>query len=254
MVEIMVKNAHVRPVDRLREQVRAAVPAPFGWNGFGPTTLNLLVVALVMFAGVWSVHQTEYLLEYGSRFSAVMATTPHRFYMAPAGLALLLTITAALAALLSALHYARAELLHHRNMLSPRLARRLTGPDFHLPVRALLRTAVVLAVAQIALYTLQENLEGLALTGRWLGLAVLLAPHLTVVPLHLLVALGSAVLLHLASARLRQTRSAVRLARILAALIPNGAGSPPRWTLSTYLPDSCPLSGAIGLRAPPLAA
>ena len=106
----------------LRRSVRAAVPPLAGWRGFPRACANVLVFALAVLAGEWLVHQTEYLIEYGSRFGTVMNTTPHRLYMASLGLFL---GGLCLVGLSSALHTLRRS---HRNFL--RLSRILPARLF----------------------------------------------------------------------------------------------------------------------------
>ena len=58
------------------------------WRSYSRAWVNFLVFGVAVLAGTWVVHQTEYTIEYGRRFSTVMATSPHHLYMMPAGLTL----------------------------------------------------------------------------------------------------------------------------------------------------------------------
>src|SRR5579875_2969523 len=70
--------------------LRQIVPPLAGWGSYRRAWLNLLVFGLAVVGGEWLVHQAEYAIEYGSRFNAVMATTPHHLYMPEAGVTLAL--------------------------------------------------------------------------------------------------------------------------------------------------------------------
>ena len=110
------------------------------------------------------------------------------------------------------------------------------------------------SACQIGVYLLQENLETLATTGALPGLGVLLAaPHLTVLPLHLLLGLCGAVVLRTASAWLQRSRRAERLARVLLALYDGAPRRAPVPTaLREYHPDRHPPGDSPGSRAPPV--
>src|SRR5947209_2532705 len=69
-------------------RIATVVPSITDWRSYRRAWVNLLVFGIAILAGTWIVHQTEYSIEYGRRVSTVMATSPHRLYMAPAGVAL----------------------------------------------------------------------------------------------------------------------------------------------------------------------
>ncbi|HEX6506583.1 MAG TPA: hypothetical protein VF221_03035, partial [Chloroflexota bacterium] len=167
-----------------------------GWRTYCRAWSNLLLFGLTLLAGTWIVHQTEYVLEYGRHVSSVMATGPHHLYMTQLGLALGMTVAVLLLLLATTLQATRAHLHRLLLRLPPRLLRHAGTPTSPLSSHSVLRTALVLAVGQMGLYLVQENLESLAALGTLPGLAVLLAPqHLTVLPLHLLAGLVGSILL-----------------------------------------------------------
>ena len=239
-----------------RRFILSAVPSMVGWRSAFRTWINLLVFGLIVLAGTWTVHQFEYAIVYGDRFGAVMATTPHRFYMGPLGVCLALgTMLWGIAALWS-LAVGRVRLQRVRRRLPNRYARRLATPVLAIPYRSVGRTAVLLFALQTGLYLLQENLETFAVAGSWPGVAVLIAPqHWTVLPLHSLIASCGSLLLWMISVWLHRTRETGHMAEILAAL---WAGPPPRNTRQnapqSYVPVRHLRAGARGLRAPPMPA
>jgi hypothetical protein len=225
-----------------------------GWNRAGAAWLNLLVFGLAVLGATWLVHQTEYLLEYGTRASTVLAAGPHRLYMGPLGLALAGSFIGLIVLLLVVLQIAESRRIALEGRLSPRLARLVAAPRPPLSLPHLYLTAGVLTGSQTALYLLQENLESLAARGFLPGLAVLLAPpHLTVLPLHLLAGLLGSFLLWSISGLVQQGRRTVARARALARLANRQAedGSP-AMPVVAHLPARPPSAGPLGLRAPPL--
>lgn len=56
------------------------------WDTVPRAVLNVMLFGLAALSGEWLVHQVAYLIEYRRQFSAVMESTPHRYYMAPAGI------------------------------------------------------------------------------------------------------------------------------------------------------------------------
>lgn len=229
------------------------LPTFAGWRTYRRGFLSVLLLGLAALAGEWVVHQIEYRIEYGARFDAVMATTPHRFYMAPLGLSLLV---GTLVALLLAGAVLRSTVLHRRalfDVLPPRIRRLVPERRIDVPPGALLATALVLALYQVALYVVQENLEANAVGQSLPGLAVLMAPaHATVLPLHALIALCISLLLWTISASLHGSSQALRVVQVLARLFgrvptipPNTAAAPAR------LPDLRLATGILCLRSPP---
>jgi len=240
----------------LRTQIVAIVPSIAGWRTYPRALANLLLFGLVALAGEWLVHQLEYLIEYGHRYGTVMGSTPHRFYMAPLGAALG-TIAAALLTLAAlTLRLARIKRRRLLRRLPSRLARHVPTLSLHFPARSVAKTGLVLAGCQAALYLLQENLERVAVSGGMPGLWVLLAPqHATAVPLHILVAICASWLLWTVAARIRQSHAAIRVARILVALVVAGDTVAPRLMPGrAHVPNLRLVAGILCLRSPPLTA
>jgi hypothetical protein len=244
------------PTPTKRAQLKSLIPAAAGWRTFPRAFISLLVFGLAVVAGEWVVHQLEYLTEYGPRFGDVMATTPHRFYMMPLGIALGLSVAMLLAVACGTLvahDRFRGRLL---SRLPARVARHVPGLTLRVRPSALFGTTVILAVSQATVYVLQENVEGIAITGQWRGLSVLFgSQHATVVPFHLLIAACSALLLWALTSLVSESRGVVRMARTLAAMLASPADAPiiPR-ARSERVPDLRLLAGELCLRSPPLAA
>lgn len=227
-----------------------------GWQTFPRAFLNLLIFGLAMLGGDWLVHQAAYLIEYGSRFDGVMANSPHRYYMGIAGVFL---AASALGLLTLAIVVLRVLARRRRDLLralSPRLARHMGATATHIPVWMIGKTALVLAVGQVAIFLLQENLEagaeGLGLP----GFGVLFGPeHLSVLPLHLLVALCSAVLLWFIADSIDRARRATHLVEALVNLLSKSHVVPVRLTATSHhTPNLRHVAGILGLRSPPLIA
>jgi hypothetical protein len=239
-----------------RRFILSAVPSVAGWRTAWRTWINLLLFGLVVLAGTWTVHQVEYAIVYGHRFGAVMAATPHRFYMGPLGAFLAIgTLFSGIAAL-SVLVVGRVRIERIRGRLPARYSRRLAAPFPSVPYRSFSCTAALLLALQSGLYLLQENLESFAVVSTWPGMAVLVGPqHWTVLPLHLVIASCGSLVLWIVSAWLQRTRETSRVAQVLAALF---AGPPPRNLRPTaprsYVPGRHLRAGARGLRAPPFPA
>jgi hypothetical protein len=241
---------------RQRSSRQPLMPLLVSRRSYLSTVLNLLIFGLVGVAGMWIVHQTEYAIEYGSRFGVIMASTPHRFYMVPLGVVLgLLAVTLAILTSTSLLrtHRARCRLLPGIPIRSRHHA---AAPVFALPIGPLLRTAAVLATLQMILYTVQENLESLAAGWGLPALDVLFAPqHATVVPLHLLLALCGAFLLWTVSLLLHRIRHTLCVTRALAGIGASRKGIPARANCyRRYSAKARLLASRRSLRSPPLAA
>jgi hypothetical protein len=237
-------------------RIAAVVPSIVGWRSFHRVLLNLLVFGIAILAGTWVVHQTEYTIEYGRRFSTVMATSPHRFYMASAGFALSVALGAFLVLCGIFLALSRLRLGRLLQQLPPRLSRHVHPGRSMVPLHSLLLTALALVLAQFSVYLLQENLEYLASLGMLPGFAVLLAPqHATVIPLHLVVAGCSSLLLWSVSTWLSHSRRAVGAAQVLLDMARRGGAAPPRsFPTHAYLPSLRVAAGIFCLRSPPLTA
>ena len=243
------------PLPDYRPQIRI-VPAVMGWRSCGRAWLNYSLLGLAVLLGTWLVHQTEYALEFGSRFSTVMASNPHRAYMAPVGMALILACSVCLALGATCLGLTRVKLLRLHRRLPSRLARHLTPGASSVSWSGIGATALLLALMQGAAYLLQENLESLAVAGTLPGASVILAPqHVTVIPLHLAVAVGSSVILWTAAIWLGSARRALGIARVLLTIATRRHSIPPRRTVPRrYLPNLGVPAGVHGLRSPPLGA
>jgi hypothetical protein len=233
----------------------ALIPAVADWQSFRGAFLNLAVFGLAVVAGEWLVHQLEYLTEYGPRFGNVMAAAPHGHYMETLGIVLgaaTVGLVALAAVMLLLNSRARSRLIR---LLPPRVARHVPPPSFELGPNMVARTALVLAVCQAALYSVQENIEGLTITGQWRGLSVLLASqHATVIPFHVLIAACSALLLWTLSSCVRQSCRAVRVARVLvAAFAPRRTPLQTRRVTTGWIPDLRLTAGVASPRSPPIA-
>ncbi len=227
-----------------------------GWQTFPHAFLNLLIFGLAMMGGDWLVHQAAYLIEYGSRFDAVTASSPHRYYMEFTGVFL---AASALGLLTLAIVVLRVLARRRRSLLrvlSPRLARHIGATATHIPLRIIGKTALVLAVGQVAIFLLQENLEAVAEGFGLPGFGVLFGPgHLAVLPLHLLVALCSAVLLWSVASTINGARHATRLAEALVTLLSKFPVAPVRLTATSHhAPSLRHVAGILGPRSPPLIA
>jgi hypothetical protein len=237
-------------------RIQSVVPSPAGWSTFPRALLGLLLFGFTILAGEWLVHQTEYLIEYGPRFNQVMAATPHHLYMGPLGLLFLGAEAAFLSLGLIALCLYG---LGHQKLLRrlpPRVRQRRTVPSQHLPWQTVLRTAAVMAAGQTAIYLIQENVEAAAMGRGWPALAVLVAPqHVTVLPLHLFMALCGSLVLWVLSALVQKARRTVQIAQTLVALLERPVSlSPPIRPTAGRLPNLRLCAGALCLRSPPLAA
>jgi hypothetical protein len=124
------------------------------------------------------------------------------------------------------------------------------------PWRLLARSALILAAFQVALYLTQENVESAAVGNGWPGFWVVLAPqHATALPLHLLAAACSSLLLWTVAAWLGRSRRAVHITEILTDIVARRQAEPPVLRPARrHAPDLRPVIGPLGLRAPPLAA
>src|SRR5947209_7983672 len=252
--EEKLRGSAIMPGPTLRERLEALVPSVLGWRTFPRAFFTLLSFGLTVVAGEWVVHQLEYLTEYGPHFGAVMATTPHRIYMMPLGVAFGLAVVLLLAlacVVLILAQRARARLVRH---LPARAARHVPALGLKLRPVSVAHTALLLAFCQVTVYVLQENVEGFALAGQWRGLSVLLAAqHVTVLPFHVLVAALGALLLWTLSSLLGRSRDAVRMARTLVAvLVRTPVGPAIEGVPAGYIPDLRIQAGALSLRSPPL--
>jgi hypothetical protein len=236
--------------------IATVVPSLVGWRSNRRAWVNLLVFGIAVLAGTWIVHQTEYAIEYRGHFSTVMATSPHRLYMAPAGVALGVALGALLLLCSSMLGLSRIRLGRLLLRLPPRLSRHIPAGVSTVSGRAVGRTALVLALAQAMVYVLQENLEYLASVGSLPGFTVLLASqHATVIPLHLLAAACSSVLFWTVSTWLSRSRRALGLAEVLVNIASRGdSAPPPRIPARCHLPSLRHTTGIFCLRSPPLSA
>jgi hypothetical protein len=230
-----------------------AIPAIFDWGRLRGDVANLLLFGLTALLGEWTVHQIAYLITYRSHFGLVMASTPHRLYMAQAGL--VLVVLAVAAAFLAAVSIWRNGVRERRlsDLLPLRLPGLLRVPAAPIPVAVIARTAIFLAAYQIALYLLQENVEASAAGLGWPGLAVLLPPdHAIVVPLHLLIAtLGALLLWTVSSQVLDSRRVAQAIERLVRLLTRYGESLAPLTPACSWVPNQRRIAGRRCLRSPP---
>jgi hypothetical protein len=217
---------------------------------------NSILLLIAALGGEWVVHQLQYLLMYGNQFGWVMGSTVHRYYMEQTGLGLAAAaavLVGAVTTLLAIYGLRRAGLL----ALVPQHARSVMASPWQRPRwSALFPTALAVAWIQIAVYVVQENIESYAQGLSWPGLGVLFPAHYpTVLPLHLLVALCVSFVLWSLSLLLRRSWERVRAALRLAALHSPPSAVARRLTAThAYVPSRRPLTGTLGLRAPPVAA
>lgn len=207
--------------DQRRGAVRStlirAIPPFAGWQTFPRATTNVLIAALAVTWTVWTVHQTEYLIEYRQGFTTVMTRGPHAAYMGQVGLLLILSgglLWTVMAHLLGRFDDRRS---HIQRRLPYSWARALPSvlPQLRVNAGDVARTAGLFLVLQIAVYTLQENLEIGFSTGAWPGLAVLWGIHVTVIPLHILGASSASCFIWVASHLLRHSAASLHLAGTL---------------------------------------
>ena len=183
-----------------------------------------------------------------------METTPHRLYMSLIGV--LLGVCGALLCAIVAmlLHLGTARLRQLLVGMPAWLHELIPNRRVTVPEGAILQTAGLLVLVQMALYVTQENLESLSVGAGLPGLGVLLAPqHATVIPLHLLLAGITSFLLCAVASWLATLRAAIVTAEALVRLAR-------RWTVPPSVPPpvSCavvrfPLAASRrSLRSPPL--
>jgi hypothetical protein len=189
------------------------------WTAGPRALLNVVLFDLAVLIGAWVVHSTEYRIEYGRAFDAVMASTDHRYYMAQGGWILGATLLCAVLFGLVVAHQRTRRFKTALARLSPRLA---SGVDRMVvpPAARIGLPVLALFVCQVAFYVVQENLEAWNMGHSLPWLLVLVAPqHVTVLPLHALVAWCSAVALTFAGVRMQHRRAATRLAEALARVL-----------------------------------
>ena len=217
---------------------------------FGAAVLFLLAAA----GGEWIVHQLQYLIEYGSRFGAEMRSSPHRLFMGPLGstLALSALLALALVALILSVQARR-----RRSLLEHLPGRLRPAAGVHRPGLAFSQVALialVLFVVQVAIYVTQENLESGTRGLPWPGFSVLFAAgHLTVLPLHALIAVALALILTVLLAHLAGSGHALRVVEALVLLLAAVRRAVPILPATgVHLPSLRLSSGRLGLRSPPL--
>jgi hypothetical protein len=241
---------------KVRRRIHLTVPAILNWDTYARSLANLLLFALAAAGGEWLVHQAEYAIVYGPRFSTVMSTTPHRFYMGPVGVALALLAQGLLLVFLAALAAAAIRRSRLLSLLPPRVQRRLPPWSWQLPASRIVRTAIALAIFQINLYIVQENVETAAVGAGWPGLSIVLGSiHATVIPLDLVTALAISIVLWASTTWRSRSERAVELARLLSVLWrPRSPGRSVTISFSVRLPDLRFIAGGRGLRSPPFPA
>lgn len=201
----------------------------------------LQLVALVL------SHELVFLARYGSRYGEALVHAGHGETWS-AAVATSLVLAVSLAAV-GALRLMRLGLLVRRQGPAP--ARTEGGLEARPLLRAWLRVAPRLAVMNVVLISIQENIERAAIGQAMPGLGILLTPEFAG-GLWITLAVGLAVGL---VAALFDWRRQVLLARLRAARpsLPRGATARPRRPGLAVLP---PVQSILGrrsaLRAPPL--
>jgi hypothetical protein len=245
----------IPPRVRSSVSLQAIVPSLLGWDTFLRAYVSLLLFLAVAFGGEWVVHQSVYHLEYGARFGAVMADSPHRYYMTPLGMLFGLTAIGVLLAVAGILYLYAARRRYLHAVLPARFRRPVPQTQFHLAPATIALTVLALAALQSLIYVVQENLEWAAQTGAFPLLAVVSpAAHPAVLPLHLVVATCVACILWILSAMVTASSDSLQASEMLSRL----AVAPSYWRLDSLLPvlllPSRPQSASCRPRAPPRAA
>lgn len=238
-----------------RVSVRAIVPSVLGWDTFARAYATLLLFLVAAFGGEWVVHQSVYHLVYGSRFGAVMANDPHRYYMTPLGLLYGLAGVGFLMAVAGVLYLYAARRQHLLAVLPARFRRSAPPVRCRLAPATIASTALALTVLQSLIYVVQENLEWAAQTGAFPGPAVVSpAVHPAVLPLQLAVAACISVILWMLSACVTASSESLQAAQILTGL----AAAPASWRLGpvplVLVACGGPRFSSCRPRAPPRAA
>jgi hypothetical protein len=213
-----------------------------------------LLLLLAAVGGEWIVHQLQYLIEYGAGYGAEMASSPHRLYVVPLGgglatAALLATVSAALILQWFAV---RRRLLLRR--LPARLREAAMAEAPKVSMRQLGLFVLALLCCQLAIYFVQENAEAASHGAALPGLSVLISSsHWSVLPLHVLLALGDALLLATFAMRLSASRQALEAVEALVRLLDRPATDEVvLGAAAVYLPCLRLSAGRLGLRSPPL--
>lgn len=202
-----------------RVSINRIVPSLLGWQTFSRAYATLLLFVLTACGGEWLVHQSNYRLQYGARFSSVMANSPHRYYMTPLGLLFGLVAVGFLIAVAATLYVYAVRRDHLLSFLPERFRR--AAPHVHLSLSPgdIALTALTLASLQSLIYLIQENLEAAAQSGTFPLLAVLSpALHPAVLPLQMAMALCLSLILWTLSAAFTASSAGLQAAEILAGL------------------------------------
>ena len=236
------------------EKSACAKPGAAASSSFRQLVAKLFVLGFVVLSGEWLLHQTTYLLEYGSRFDAVMASTPHRYYMGSLGISFAVAALALLAVLACSLRLLSRHRLALERQLPRRISRRLPVLTHATPPSVLRRTAVIIAAAQLAIFTVQENLESAAVGAPLPGLtAVFSTQHPYVILLDVLIAACLAVLFSAFVRRFDSAKHALRIAAAICRLIGRDRLVPENTEpIEERVPNLRLAPGTLGLRSPPL--
>jgi hypothetical protein len=206
------------------------------------------VAAIVQLATLVLAHNLVYLARYGSRFNEGLVHSGHgEGWKAAAATSIAL---GALAAIVAIGRVLRLHVLLRRERTAPVGSRLERGAL----LRTWLRVAPALALSTVALLTLQENLEQLALHGASAGIGILVTPEYAG---GLWVTLAVGLLIGFVVA-LVAWRTQVLLSRLRAArsdTVPaRTARTAARPTLVIDRPATSILGRRSALRAPPVAA
>ncbi len=207
----------------------------------------IAIAGIVQLAVLVLAHDLVYLARYGSRYGEALVHSGHGGAWQAA-----VTSTLTLGALAGLVALARLVRLH---ILVRR--ERAAGATGDLELRALLRTWLLvgpaLAITTVALLTLQENIEQLALHGSSSGITILLTPEYAG-GLWIALAVGLVIGLVVSLVAWRYRVLIARLREARADAPPTRAASASRPTIVVDRPARSILGRRSALRAPPLAA
>ncbi|HET7182812.1 MAG TPA: hypothetical protein VFI15_11320, partial [Candidatus Limnocylindrales bacterium] len=176
----------------------------------------IVVAAIVQLATLVLAHNLVYLARYGSRFNEELVHSGHGDgWKAAAATSIGLSAIAATVAIVRLL---RLHVLVRRERTAP-AGSRLERSAL---LRTWLRIAPALALSTVALLTLQENLEQLALHGASAGIGILITPEYAgglwiALAVGLLIGVVVALVawrLHVLATRLREARSTAAAKRV----------------------------------------
>ena len=209
--------------------------------------LGIVAVAAIVQLGVLVLaHDLVYLARYGSRYGEALIHAGHgEGWRAAVATSLVL---GGLAAIIAIARLARLHLLLRRTQTSGGIGERRL--ERHALLRTWLLVGPTLAIGTVALLTLQENLEQLAVHGASSGIGILLTPEYAG-GLWIALAVGLAVglVVSLVAWRLRVLLARLRAAR--EATVPTRTRPAARPRVFIDRPIASILGRCSALRAPP---